>query len=142
MTVPLSRPRYDQIHPLHAVLLAGTVPLFLGALFSDWAYAASYEIQWKNFASWLIPAGLVFAGLALLWTVIDMLRADLRGARPYTYFLVLLAAWILGFVNALVHAKDAWASMPTALILSIAIAVLAIVATALGFSTLGSRGIK
>lgn len=142
MAVPLSGPRYDQIHPLHAVLLAGALPLFVGALLSDWAYAASYEIQWKNFASWLIPGGLVFAGFALLWTVIDLLRADLRGQRPYTYFLVLLAAWILGFVNALVHAKDAWASMPMALVLSIIVAVLAIAATWLGFSTLGARGIK
>ena len=142
MSMPLSGPRYDQIHPLHAVLLAGTVPLFVGALFSDWAYVASYEIQWKNFASWLIPAGLVFAGFALLWTVIEMLRADLRGQRPYIYFLVLLAAWILGFINALVHAMDAWASMPLGLVLSIVVAVLAIAATALGFSTLGARGIK
>lgn len=142
MAVSLSDRRYDQIHPLHAVLLAGTVPLFLGALFSDWAYAASYEIQWKNFASWLIPAGLVFAGFALLWAVIDMLRADLRGQRPYLYFFFLLGTWILGFVNALVHAKDAWASMPAALALSVVVAILAIAATALGFSTLGKRGIK
>lgn len=142
MTAPKSALRHSPIHPLHAVFLAGIVPLFLGALFSDIAYAQSYQIQWKNFASWLIPAGLVFAGLALLWTVIDLLRADLRGQRPYTYFLVLLAAWILGFINALVHAKDAWASMPTAVTLSVLVAVLGIAATALGFSTLGTRGVK
>ena len=47
------------IHPLHAALLAGTVPLFLGALLSDIAYARTYEIQWANFASWLIVGGLV-----------------------------------------------------------------------------------
>ncbi|RYD53815.1 MAG: hypothetical protein EOP60_09480 [Sphingomonadales bacterium] len=142
METPESRTGYSAIHPLHAVLLAGTVPLFLGALFSDLAYFQTYQIQWKNFASWLIPGGLVFAGLALLWTVIELLRADLRGRRPYTYFLVLLGAWILGFINALVHAKDAWASMPLALVLSILVAALVIAATALGFSTLGTRGIK
>lgn len=142
MFIHLRGGRSDPIHPLHAVLLAGTVPLFLGALFSDWAYAQSYEIQWKNFSSWLIPGGLVFAGLALLWTVIEMLRADLSGPRPYSYFLVLLGAWILGFINALVHAKDAWASMPLALVLSVIVTVLVISATALGFSTLDSRGKK
>ncbi len=42
------------IHLLHAVLLAATLPLFLGGLLSDIAYALSYEIQWSNFAAWLI----------------------------------------------------------------------------------------
>ena len=36
--------------PLHATLLAGTVPLFLGALLSDIAYTQTYQIQWANFA--------------------------------------------------------------------------------------------
>ena len=46
---------------LHAILLAGSVPLFLGALLSDIAYYQSYQIQWANFASWLIAGGLFFA---------------------------------------------------------------------------------
>ena len=128
------------LHPLHAVLLAGTVPLFLGALLSDWAYSGSYEIQWKNFASWLIVGGLVFAGFALLAALIGLFRGP-RGRRSIVYVLVLLAAFVLGFINALVHAKDAWASMPEALILSAIVAVLALVATWLGFSTLRS-GVK
>jgi uncharacterized membrane protein len=125
------------IHPLHAFLLAASVPLFLGALLSDWAYSSSYEIQWTNFASWLLVGALVFAGFALLWGLIELLRGDRswRG-RPLIAFLVLLAAWILGFVDALVHAKDAWAKMPEALLLSIIVTALAIAAAWLGFSTL------
>jgi len=124
-----------RIHPLHAFLLAGCVPLFLGALLSDWAYSSTYEIQWTNFASWLLVGALVFAGLALLWALIDLFRADRswRG-RSLIYFLVLLAAWVVGFINALVHAKDAWAKMPEALILSIVVAILVLVATWFGFS--------
>lgn len=129
------------LHPLHAMLLAGTVPLFLGALLSDWAYSASYEIQWKNFASWLLVGGLVFGGFALLWAVIDVFRARWRGRR-LIYFLLLLAAWILGFADALVHAKDAWASMPDGLALSAITVLLAIAATSLGFSTLRAGGTK
>ncbi|OSN62478.1 hypothetical protein BV349_04778 [Pseudomonas syringae pv. actinidiae] len=34
--------------PLHATLLAGTVPLFLGALLSDIAYYQTFQIQWSN----------------------------------------------------------------------------------------------
>ena len=50
------------LHPLHALLLAGTVPLFLGVLLSDVAYATSDQMQWKNFASWLNAGGSCSAG--------------------------------------------------------------------------------
>jgi uncharacterized membrane protein len=130
------------LHPLHAVLLAGTVPLFLGVLLSDIAYASSYEVQWKNFASWLIVGGLVFGGFALLWALIGLFGAGRRGWRPTVYFVLLLATWILGFINALVHAKDAWASMPEALILSAIVAALAIAATGFGFSTRRAGGLE
>jgi uncharacterized membrane protein len=124
------------------VLLAGMLPLFLGALFSDIAYAQSYQIQWKNFASWLIPGALVFGGFALLWAIIDLLRADRRGEPAVPYALVLLTTWVLGFVNAFIHAKDAWASMPAGLILSIIVAALAMAAIWLGFSTLRAGDVK
>lgn len=140
-TVPDRRAR-SPLHPLHAFLLAGTVPLFLGALLSDLAYSESYEVQWKNFASWLIVGGLVFGGFALLCALIELLRADRRGQRPILYFLLLLSAWVLGFINALVHAKDAWASMPAALILSVIVAVLTVAAAVLGFATLRTRAVR
>jgi uncharacterized membrane protein len=127
------------VHPLHGVLLAGTLPLFLGATLSDYAYFSSYHIQWGTFASWLIAGGLVFAGLALLCALVGLFRADSR--RLYlVYFFVLLITWLLGFANALVHARDAWAMMPTGLILSIVVTVLACVATWIGFSSLSAGG--
>lgn len=140
MPAAVDRAHPRPIHPIYAVLLAGTVPLFLGALLSDIAYASSFEVQWKNFASWLIVGGLVFGGLALLWALIELIRGDRWGRRPSVSSLLLLATWLLGFVNALIHAKDAWASMPAALILSVIIAMLAIVAAGFGFSTLTRRG--
>lgn len=135
MNTKVDRYEDDRLHPVHAVLLASTVPLFLGALLSDLAYDASYHVQWTNFASWLIAGGLVFTGFALLWALVELLRADRRGQRKLVYFFVLLATFVLGFINALIHAKDVWAAMPEGLILSIVVAVLAIAATFLGFST-------
>jgi uncharacterized membrane protein len=124
------------IHPVHAVLLASILPLFLGALLSDWAYSRSEELQWTNFASWLIAGGLVFAGLALLWEVIDFFRADIaRGRSGLLYLAVLAATFVLGFINALVHAKDAWAAMPAGLILSFIVFLLALAAIWLGFAS-------
>jgi uncharacterized membrane protein len=86
-------PAIFQIQPFHAVLLSGTVPLFLGATLSDIVYAATYEIQWTNFASWLIVSGLVFGGIALLFAVIDLFRAERRDWRSPGYALLLLATW-------------------------------------------------
>jgi uncharacterized membrane protein len=140
--ITVDRTHQRPLHPLHAILLAGTVPLFLGVLLSDIAYAASYEVQWKNFASWLIVGGLVFGGFALLWALVELFRADQRRRRPTIYLLLVLAIWVLGFINALVHAKDAWASMPEGLILSAIVAALAIAATGFGFSTLRAGGLK
>lgn len=118
------------VHPLHAVLLAGTLPLFLGAVLSDWAYASSYQIQWTNFASWLIAGGLVVGAMALVCAILYLLR----GSSGLVPFLLLLATWVLGFINALVHARDAWATMPTGLVLSIVVFLLACAATWAGLA--------
>ena len=133
--------RYSQpIHPVHAVLASSALPLFLGALLSDWAYSSSYEIQWTNFASWLIVAGLVFTGVVLVLALVDLFRADRRGARQVFYMVVLAAVGILGVVNALVHSKDAWAVMPEGLVLSAIVFALVCMATWLGFSRVRDGG--
>ncbi|WP_060481134.1 DUF2231 domain-containing protein [Pseudomonas sp. NBRC 111119] len=126
--------------PLHALLLAGSVPLFLGAMLSDIAYYNSYQIQWSNFAAWLIAGGLVFCGLALLFAFVNLVRARQKAGRPTLYFVLLLVTWSLGLVNAFEHAKDAWAVMPSGLVLSVIVTVLAVVAAFLGLSNLRARG--
>lgn len=131
---------YRPLHPLHAFLLGAMVPLYMGAMFSDIAYTRSYQIQWVNFSSWLIAGALVFNGLALLWALVGLFRPHWQAGL--LYFLVLLAAWILGFFNALMHARDAWASMPAGLILSVIVTALAIFATFIGFSGYRVGGIK
>jgi uncharacterized membrane protein len=127
--------RYSQaIHPLHAVLVAGSLALFAGATLSDLAYAATYHVQWTNFASWLIAGALLLAGMALLFTLVDLVRAHRRVPGFGVYALVVLGTWAVGFINALVHARDAWASMPMGLVLSVITTLLAALATWLGFS--------
>lgn len=127
------------IHPVHAILLACSLPLFGGALLSDWAYSSTFEVQWINFASWLVSAAALFAGLALLWAIVDYFRADRRRDHSSTlYLLALIATVVLGVFNALIHSRDAWATMPAGLILSVVVFLLALVAVWLGFSTLRS----
>lgn len=124
--------------PLHAILLAGAVPLFLGGLLSDIAYYKTYLIQWSNFASWLIAGGMVFCGLALLFALVNLLRAQPKSGRPTLYFLLLLVTWGLGWVNAFEHAKDAWAVMPSGLVLSVIVTLLSLVSAWTGLTNLRS----
>lgn len=123
------------LHPLHALLLAGTVPLFLGALLTDVTYFNTFEVQWKNFASWLIVAGLVFCGLTVLCALIELARVGWRVRVNLVYLLILLAVFVLGLVNAFVHAADAWASMPRGLVISVICMLLLLAATWIGLFT-------
>jgi uncharacterized membrane protein len=134
----LSAPRSSHapprpLHPLHAILLAFLFPLFLGTLASDWAYARSFQIQWANFAQWLNAGGLLLGGFALLWSLVGLIRYRGGDQRRLVHALLLLAAWVFGLVNALVHAKDAWAMMPEGLWLSAIAAVLALLASWTGY---------
>jgi uncharacterized membrane protein len=112
---------------MHVILVFSALPLFTGALLSTWAYAGSYQVQWTNFASWLVAGGLVLVGLALLWALVDVLTRSAAGRRrPWPYLVALLLGFGLGFVNALILARDAWAAMPAGMWLS-ALALLALV---------------
>lgn len=128
-----------RLHPIHGILLGATIPLFLGALLSDLAYASSYQIQWSNFSSWLIAGGLVFGGAAALWAIATHIFSR-RHNYLALYVALLVMTWILGFFNSLIHAKDAWATMPMGLILSAAVVLLACVSTWIGFVKFGVGG--
>ena len=120
---------------MHAVFALSCVPLFLGALLSDWAYSSSHQIQWVNFAAWLNAGGLLIAGPALLWGAVDVLRSPANRYRQgLIYLTLLLSTFVVGVINALIHAKDGWAAMPTGLILSAVVVVLAATASAVGLA--------
>lgn len=137
MVTTAGQPRL--IHPLHAVLLAGALPLFLGGLFSDWAYVNTFEVQWNNFAAWLIAGAMVFTGVALLWSLVDLLRGTARRGWGLSCFLLLLAMFVLGLVNSFVHARDAFGSQPQGLVLSVIVTALTVAAIWIGFSSLRPR---
>ena len=126
---------------LHTILLAGSVSLFLGALLSDIAYYNTYQIQWSNFASWLNAGALLFAGLALVFALVNLLRALTKAGRPLAYFVLLLVTFVIGLVNAFQHAKDAWALMPTGLIMSVVVFILICITAVAGLNP-RSGGLK
>jgi len=132
--------REYSLNPSRALLLGFPLALFLGALLSDIAYYRSYEIQWANFAAWLIAGALVFAAVVLLIALIDFFRQREGRARPTILMVLVGAMWILGFINALIHARDGWASMPTGLVLSVIVALLALAAAWVGLT--GTRRVE
>ena len=130
------------LHPLHAILLSFPFPLFLGTLLSDLAYRQTFQIQWANFAQWLNAGGLLVGALALLWAFVNLFRRDTRGRRAVFYFVMLLAMWLAGLLNAFIHARDAWAIMPEGLWLSAVSALLALVAAWIGYSGPSNDGVN
>lgn len=138
---PVTRVPLHPLHPLRALLLAGSVPLFLGVVLNDLAYANSDQVQWKNFASWLNAGALVLSGLALIWSAIALISADGRTRHAVLASALLLVGWVLGFVNSLVHAKDAGASLPEGLVLAVLAFVLITAASWLGLDA-GRRGVR
>ena len=124
---------------MHALLVFSAFSLFLGALFSNWAYWATEQVQWTNFAAWLTAGGLVFTGLALAWALVEqLLRRGGQGSRRTLYLLGLAACCVVGLANSLVLAKDGWAAMPAALWLS-GLVLLLITATS-GLAVANLRG--
>lgn len=125
-------------HPFHAAVLAGAFPLFLGALLADYAYWTTHQIDWSNFASWLLVGAMVLVTIA----VVCELFALFTGSGNAIRFLVVAATWAVGFFDALHHARDAWAIMPAALWMSLVVSILALLATWMSFAGLRAGGAR
>ena len=77
----------------------------------------------------------MFLGAALLWTVIDAVRADAPRRRVKWVLVGFIGmTFLVGFINALVHAKDAGATMPAGLVLSVIALILAAASIWHGFA--------
>lgn len=131
------------LHPLHAILLAFPIALFAGAMAADITYLNSAEMQWSNFAAWLIAGAVLFGGFVLVWAIVAFLRlraAPGRG-RALIYLALVAVMWIAGLFNAFQHSRDGWSSVGTAgLLLSILSTLLALAAGWIGHSAITNRG--
>jgi uncharacterized membrane protein len=113
-------------------LIQFPVVCFMLALLTDLAYWRTSHLMWQEFSAWLLFAGIIFGGIALIVVVVELIgRPFLRhrsGIGSYVLGGVVVLA--LAFVNNLVHAADGWwAVMPWGLALS-AVTVLVIIVTA------------
>jgi len=95
---------------LHPFLVSIGGALLITAFPSDVMYSQTSLMQWSNASEWLIGAGLVFALLAAIAMLVDLLT---RHARRISWidFILLTVAALLSLVNAFVHSRDAWTSV-------------------------------
>jgi uncharacterized membrane protein len=125
--------------PIHKVLVSFSAAYFTGALVTDLAYWQMPDVVWERFSIWLIAAGLIMAGLAVVAYVIDLLggRQIDRPAWPRVAGYAL--AVLLSLFNAFVHSRDGYtAVVPTGLMLS-GLVVTVLIVTAGVASALANR---
>jgi uncharacterized membrane protein len=121
------------------MLVSFSAAYFTGALVTDLVYWQMPDVVWERFSIWLITAGLIMAGLAVIAYLIDLLsgRQIDRPALPRAVGYLL--AVLIALFNAFVHSRDGYtAVVPTGLMLS-ALVVAVLILTAGVASALANR---
>ena len=129
---------------IHPMLVPFSVVCFVGAFLTDVAYWSSPDMQWANFSIWLLTAGLVMAGFAVLASLIDLIRSRRpRRSRPaWLRIIGAVLAVVLSVINAFVHSRDAYTSVvPTGLALSGLVVLVMLVTGCLGWSMVHQRDV-
>ncbi len=113
---------------------------FTLALLTDVAYWRTSFLMWHDFSAWLLLAGAVGCGVALIIGVVGLFFRP--RIRSWLYWMGVLVVLALGVANNLVHAGDGWtAIVPTGIALS-AVTVVALIVTGwIGRSTVANAGV-
>jgi uncharacterized membrane protein len=107
------------------MLASFSAAYFAGALVTDVVYWQMPDVMWERFSIWLIMAGLVTAGLALLAYILNALAGRPRHKRSaWPRLLGFALAVFLAVINAFVHSRDGYtAVVPTGLMLSATVVI-------------------
>jgi uncharacterized membrane protein len=99
---------------------------FVAALIFDIIYSETAVMLWDKGAAWLIVFGLLFAvvprlvNLTQVWVTS---RQTASGTDKLDFWLNLFAI-VVAIINAFVHSRDAYAVVPTGLMLSVCTVIL------------------
>lgn len=130
---PIRSERAAERHPLHLLLTAFPLAFFTAAFATDIVYANSANLQWQYFSIWLITAGLVLGGLAIVALLVARWRTRGRRTTGALHGILAVVVWVTAFVNALVHSRDGWtAVVPEGIILSGVVVLLLVIDLAAG----------
>jgi uncharacterized membrane protein len=120
--------------PIHKIPVTFSAAYFVGALVTDLVYLQTPDVMWERFSIWLITAGLILAGLAVVAYAIDRFtgRQIDRPAWPRAVGYAL--AILLSLINAFVHSRDGYtAVVPTGLMLSGSVTVVLLLTAFVSF---------
>jgi uncharacterized membrane protein len=105
--------------PIHELLAPFAAAYFTGAFVTDLAYWQTADVLWERFSIWLIVAGLVMAGFAIVAGVFDLASGRQINKPILPRALGYALAVLLSLINAFVHSRDGYtAVVPTGLTIS------------------------
>ena len=119
---------------IKSALVSFPIACFTLTLLTDLAYYATSNLMWQNFSSWLLLAGQIGGGIAVIgWLALQAIH---RGRPQWSVVVLNLIVLITAFFNSLVHAGDGWtAIVPWGITISAITVVLMIISAVLGATT-------
>jgi uncharacterized membrane protein len=133
MDLPVGR------EPFHSMLVPLAISCFAGAFVTYLLYWQSVAVMWETFSDWLLTAGMIIAGLAIIAFMIDVVGGKQIRTLSWPQAVGYVLAVLLSLLNAFVHSRDGdTAVVPTGLTLS-ALVVVILLVTALVDRALVSR---
>ena len=134
MDLPIRR------EPFHPMLVPLAIACFVGTFVTDFVYWRTVAVMWETFSDWLLTAGLIIAGLAIVAFVIDVVRGIRIRALTWPYAVGCVLAVLLSLVNAFVHSRDGYtAVVPTGLTLSALVVVILLLSAWMGRTLMSRR---
>ena len=119
--------------PIHRMLASFSAAYFVGALVTDLVYWQMPDVLWERFSIWLIVAGLVMAGLAVVAYLIGLAGGGQIHRSSWPQAVGYALAVGLSVVNAFVHSRDGYtAVVPTGLMLSALVVLVLLLAAWVG----------
>jgi uncharacterized membrane protein len=119
MDLPVGR------EPFHPMLVPFAIACFAGAFVTDLVYWQSLDVMWETFSDWLLTAGMIIAGLAIIAFVIDVVGGKQIRTLTWPHAVGYVLAVLLSLINAFVHSRDGYtAVVPTGLTLSALVVVI------------------
>ena len=108
---------------------------FSAALVTDLIYWQVPNVMWERFSIWLIVAGLILAGIAVVGYLIDVAGSRNIERPAWPRVVGYAVAVVLSLINAFVHSRDGYtAVVPTGLMLSGVVVVVLLLAALPGMA--------
>jgi uncharacterized membrane protein len=128
--------------PIHPILVSFSIACFGGAFITDLVYWRTADVMWETLSDWLITAGLILAGFAIIAFVIDFVGGKQIRALAWPHAVGYALAVLLSVINAFVHSRDGYtAVVPTGLTLSSLVLVILLFTGWVGWALISRRRI-